>query len=175
MLPQTHKNWEQEEERTKTLYNHPFLTGCRKVKVKLGSLKKTTERGKARLLRGPRCCLCFSMHCTAAAYQPSPRVCGMCVQVSFRHRSNPVFDESVELVVDGATARQGDLAVHVEVWVQHYVLKDTFKVGDWVLGCSTCWGWGAAGPPCTRTQQLHPTRPTPHISRNGPGMPAERQ
>ena len=62
------------------------------------------------------------------------------MQVSFQHRSNPVFDESLELVVDGATARQGDLSVHVEVWVQHYLLKDTFKGGG--EGGSICYRVG---------------------------------
>ena len=37
------------------------------------------------------------------------------LQVSFRHRSNPVFDEMLELVLDGSLTRQPDLAIHVEV------------------------------------------------------------
>jgi hypothetical protein len=47
--------------------------------------------------------------------------------VSFRHRSNPVFDETLELLLDGSLTRQPDLAIHVEVWVQHFILPSTFK------------------------------------------------
>lgn len=35
-------------------------------------------------------------------------------QVPFRHRSNPTFDETLELVLDGATAGQPDLEINVE-------------------------------------------------------------
>lgn len=51
------------------------------------------------------------------------------LQVPFLHRSNPVFDERLEVIVDGATALQRDLLVHIDIWVQHWILRDTFKVG----------------------------------------------
>ena len=45
----------------------------------------------------------------------------------FRHRSNPVFDESLEVIVDGETATRRDLQVQVEIWMTHMVRKPTFK------------------------------------------------
>ena len=45
----------------------------------------------------------------------SPTVLCPTLQMSFRHRSNPVFDEMLELVLDGSLTRQPDLAIEVEV------------------------------------------------------------
>lgn len=50
------------------------------------------------------------------------------LQVPFRHRSNPVFDETLEVIVDGATAQQRDLQVVVEIWMLHMLRKPTFRV-----------------------------------------------
>ena len=57
-------------------------------------------------------------------------------KLRLRHRSDPVFDEGLELVVDGATARRARedprVAVTVEIWTQHWGLltgrRRKFKV-----------------------------------------------
>lgn len=67
-------------------------------------------------------------HCQHTRTAPPPPA-----QVPFRHRSNPVFEETVELVVPGAVAQQRGAQVEVEVWVEHYLRKASFKVGRGVL------------------------------------------
>ena len=56
-----------------------------------------------------------------------------------------MFDELVELVVDGRTAQQRDLGVHVELWTQHWLRRDTFKVGPRAVGVGRL---GVNSPAC---------------------------
>lgn len=69
----------------------------------------------------PPCQLQLETHCTPAT---SPTSC----QVPFRHRANPMFDETLELIVDGETASWRDLQVHIELWSDRWVRRPAFKV-----------------------------------------------
>ncbi|KAL4458138.1 hypothetical protein ABPG75_013003 [Micractinium tetrahymenae] len=80
-------------DRADNLSSSKGFTRNMRVDVSVGTLYKSTERGK----------------------------------VPFRHRSNPVFEETVELVVPGAVAQQRGAEVEVEVWVEHYLRKASFK------------------------------------------------
>jgi C2 domain len=40
---------------------------------------------------------------------------------------SPVFDERLDLLIDGDTAQRRDTMLTVEIWVKHFLLKPTFK------------------------------------------------
>ncbi|PRW33926.1 kinesin K39 [Chlorella sorokiniana] len=48
-------------------------------------------------------------------------------KVDFLHKRNPVFDESLELVVDGDTAGNPQTLITVEIWSSHFVRKEKYK------------------------------------------------
>lgn len=83
-------------------------------------------------------------------------------QGPFRHRANPVFDESVELIVDGETAQRRNLEVSVEIWVLHLIRSPSFKVRP-ARPAGACWLPAAlcctarTGPPTNST--THHTHP----------------
>lgn len=85
--------------------------------MRVGGIKKTTERGKVSCL-GPPALSVVDCTQTGAVSPLGPKLTknlGANLQVSFRHRANPIFDERLELVLDGSLTRQPDLAIHVEV------------------------------------------------------------
>ncbi|EFN56892.1 hypothetical protein CHLNCDRAFT_51690 [Chlorella variabilis] len=48
-------------------------------------------------------------------------------KVTFQHRRNPVFDERLELLVDGDTAAAEGSQIELEVWAAHFLRADSFK------------------------------------------------
>ncbi|KAL4458584.1 hypothetical protein ABPG75_013449 [Micractinium tetrahymenae] len=48
-------------------------------------------------------------------------------KVDFLHKRNPVFDESLELLVDGDTAASERTVVTLEIWACHFLRRDKFK------------------------------------------------
>lgn len=48
-------------------------------------------------------------------------------KVDFLHKRNPVFDESLELLVDGDTAASERTIVTLEIWACHFLRRDRFK------------------------------------------------
>lgn len=59
--------------------------------------------------------------------------------------------------MDGETARQRGLAVHIEVWVQHWLLRDTFKVGGGEGPQPNAWP-GEAMPARGQCTAAHPPK-----------------
>lgn len=69
-------------------------------------------------------------------YEPVQALCGSlsslascCLQVKLQHRANPVFEEMVELIVDGDTAQRSNTLIHIEIVTEHLVRHPSFQVG----------------------------------------------
>jgi len=65
---------------------------------------------------------------------------------TFLHRRNPVFQETLELLLDGDEAMDKDAVVSVELWVSHFMWRDGFKgrvslpLAEVIQGASTSGG-----------------------------------
>ncbi|EFN58384.1 hypothetical protein CHLNCDRAFT_56823 [Chlorella variabilis] len=49
--------------------------------------------------------------------------------VKLQHRANPVFEEMVELIVDGDTAQRSNTLIHIEIVTEHLVRHPSFQKG----------------------------------------------
>lgn len=69
-----------------------------------------------------------------------------------------VYDETLELIVDGETASWRDLRVFVEIWADRWLRRPVFKVC--ARGKTSRPAWPARLPACSATQ---PSTPALHL------------
>lgn len=77
--------------------------------------------------RGPHSLAALTLHPLPAAARTTYVGAGDAAQVGLLHKSDPVFDEHLQLLVDGATASDEATQIQLEVVVSHFLRRETVK------------------------------------------------